>query len=230
MSEYINKYFLAVTSTSWKDGDYEEIVYCYATCDKSLTVRNRNKITLFLSVAAIKRVMPRASPIIKFAIGSDVEFVYNYHQMGGDTTLFGKIMGYDTFYNDVTYSIYNYTDGKTCTYYASAIKCLAVKPEPKYAKNQYVGVVTIPAMHQLADDLVENATIISINIDFAKITYDVQLDSNNKMTVAEYSIRKPIPPPKTDAQIKMEDEEYLCKEELRLMQQLEEVRDRLKKY
>ena len=121
MSEYINKYFLAVTSTSWKEGDYEEIVYCYATCDKSLTVRNRNKITLFLPVAAIKRVMPRASPIIKFAIGSDVEF--------------GKIMGYDTFYNDVTYSIYNYTDGKTCTYYASAIKCLAVKPKPKYAKN-----------------------------------------------------------------------------------------------
>ena len=223
MSQYLNRYFSAVTSSNWKDGDYEEIVYCYGVKDGNLEVHTKNNTHHKLPITSIKKVLSPPNPVISFPIGSTVEYVYDYHWKDGEYTTFGVVTAHDSFYNDVTYTIKNYKDGMIKSYSASNVKRIATLSTPKYSLNQRVGVVTVFAANQFTDDIVENATIVAINPEFTKVTYTVKLDSGSTINVEEYAIRKPVPPPKTQKQ-------YLQDEEMRLMQQLEAVRQRMMRY
>lgn len=228
MSQYINRYFIAVTSSNWKDGDYEETVLCDRMYNGNLCVHSKSGKEYIIPLSALKKVLPNPNPVITFPVGSNVEFVYDYHQIDGEYTTFGKIVSYRTFYNDVTYSIQNLKDNTIKEYYAYNVKKHVQLKVPKYAMDQRVSVVTVYAQHQLADDIRENGYIISVNLGFAETTYTVKLDSGATIVVKEYSVGKAIPPPKTPQQQRDDDAKYLRDEEERLMRQLEAVRARMK--
>lgn len=228
MSQYINKYFNAVTSTCYQ-GDYEETVFCHGMSNGNLNVRAKGGSEYKLPLSAIKQVLPNPAPVIAYPIGSNVEFVYDYHWHDGEYTTFGKIMSYRTFYNDVTYSVQNFKDNSVKEYSARDIKRIANTKMPKYAKDQCISVVTVYAQHQLADDIRENGIIIAVTPGFDKVTYTVKLDSGATKVVEEYSIGKALPPPKTPQQQRADEAKYLRDEEARLMLQLEAVRARMQR-
>lgn len=227
MSQYINKYYNAVTSTSWRDGVYDEIVFCFGMTNGNLNVRNKIGREFVLQISAIKAVLPNPAPVIAYPIGSNVEFEYDYHQIDGGYTTFGRIMSYRTFYNDVSYFVQNFKDNSVKEYAAYDIKRIANMKMPKYATGQRISVVTVYAQHQLADDIRENGIITSVTLGFDKVTYTVKLDSGATNVVEEYAVGKALPPPRTPQQQRDDDVEYLRYEEARLMQQLEAVRTRM---
>lgn len=229
IANYINKYFTAVTSTNWRDGDYEETVYCYGMTGGNLNVRTKNGKEYVLPLSAFKKVLPTPAPVIAYPIGSNVEFQYDYHQIDGSYTTFGKIVSYRTFNNDVTYSIQNFKDNSVKEYCARDVKRHAQLKAPKYVKGQMVSVVTVYAQHQFDDNIRENGIITVVTPGFDKITYTVKLDSGATKVVEEYSIGKALPPPKTPQQQRADDAKYLREEEERLMRQLEAVRVRMQR-
>jgi hypothetical protein len=195
----------------------------------NLNVRTKFGKVYTLPLSAIKKVLPTPVPVIAYPIGSNVEFEYEYHQLGGSYTTFGKIVSYRAFNNDVTYSIQNFKDNSVKEYSARDVKRHAQLKAPKYAKGQLVSVVTVYAQHQLADDIRENGIITAITPGFDKTTYTVKLDSGATKVVEEYSIGKALPPPKTHQQQREDDATYLREEEIRLLQQLEFVRTRMQR-
>jgi hypothetical protein len=225
----LNKYFIAVTSTNWRDGDYEETVYCYGMTDGNLNVRTKYGKVYTLPLSKIKVVLPTPVPIITYPIGSNVEFEYDYHQIDGSYTTFGKIVSCNTFYNDVTYSIQSFKDSSVKEYSARDVKRHVQLKAPKYVKGQSVSVVTVYAEHQLADEIRENGIITVVTPGFDKITYTVKLNSGATKVVEEYSIGKALPPPKTPQQQREDDAKYLREEEIRLLQQIEFVRTRMQR-
>ena len=224
MSQYLNRYYTAVTSTHWKDGEYDETVYCHGMTGGNLNVRNKGGREIVIPLSAIKQVLPNPAPVILYPVGSNVEFEYDYHQIDGGYTTFGKIISYRTFYNDVTYSVLNFKDNSVKEYAAYDIKRLANLKMPKYATGQCISVVTVYAQHQLADDIRENGIITTVTPGFDKTTYTVKLDSGATKVVEEYSIGKVLPPPKTPQQQRVDYAKFLHEEEERLMRQLEKVR------
>ena len=228
MSNFIKNYLTAVTFRNWRDGDYEETVYCDGMTGDKLNVHTKNKTKYNLPLSDIKRVLPKPTPVISFPVGSNVEFEYASHQIDGAYTTFGKIVNVSTFYNDVTYSIKNLKDNTIKEYDAYKVKRIVELKASKYVKNQTVSVVTVYG-NQFIDDIRENGTIIEVNPGFDKITYTVKLNSGATKVVEEYSIGKALPPPKTAEQIRAADKQYLHDEEQRLMQQLEAVRSRMKR-
>jgi len=218
---------MVVTSTNCHDGDYVETVFCYGITGGNLQVRSKGGREYTLSLHAIKSVLPNPMPVIPYPIGSNVEFVYDYHWKDGEYTTFGKIVSHRLFYNDVTYSIQNFKDNSIKEFSASKIKRHAHLKAPKYVKDQRISVVTVYAQHQLADNIRENGVITTVTPEFDKITYTVKLDSGATKVVAEYSIGEAIPP-KTPQQ-RQDDAKYLRDEEARLLRQLEEVRARMQR-
>jgi len=228
MSQYLNRYLIAITSKNSKDGDYVETVFCHSCNNDKIFVYNKNKKEYILPYSSIKMVCAEPKPNIKFPIGTNVKYIYEYHWKDGEYTTFGKIVSYQTFNNDVCYSIQNLKNNSITEYDASSVIEFAYLQKPKYAVNQYVGVITAYRQHYLSDDVIENATILSVKPDFTKVEYSVKLDSGKIMTIEEYSIRNPIPPPKTPEQIRSDEKKFLKDEEARLIQQLEYVRSRMK--
>ena len=228
MSQYINKYYIAVTSSNWKDGDNEEIVFCHKMCNGNLCIRTYDGKEYSPPLSMIKRVLPNPAPVIAYPVGSNVEFEYDYHWKDGEYTTFGKIVSYHTFYNQVTYTIQNLKDNSIKEYDSLKIKRIVILKVPKYKIDQHVSVVTVYAQHQLADDIRENGYIIDVNPGFDRVIYTVKLDSGATKVVEEYSIGKALPPPKTPEQQRDDDAKYLRDEEERLMRQLEAVRARMK--
>lgn len=228
MSQYLNRYLNAITFTNTKDGDYVETVFCHSFNNDKIHVYNKNKKEYILPFSAIITVYPEPNPNIKFPIGTNVKYIYEYHWKDGEYTTFGKIVSYQTFNNDVSYLIQNFKNNSITKYDESYVIEFAYLQKPKYAVNQYVGVITTYRQHYLSDDIIENATILSVKPDFTKVEYSVKLDSGKTMTIEEYSIRNPIPPPKTQDKIRSDENKFLKDEEARLIQQLEHVRYRLK--
>lgn len=231
MSYYLNRYFKAVTSTNWKDGDYEEIVYCYDCADGNLKVLTKSGKDMSLPISAMKQVLPNPTPKIDFPVGYNVEYVYDYHWKDGEYTSFGKIMSIRVFYNDVTYDIHSIKDNSVKSYPAYNVKQIANLKNPRYAIGHHISIITVPAQNQFVDDIRENGVITAVNPEFTKVTYVVKLDSGATMCVEEYSIGKAIPQPKGvyPQQIPEDDEKYLKLEEERLMQQLQAIRARMNK-
>lgn len=229
MSQYLDQYYNAITSSHWKDGDYEEIVFCYDYRNGNFHVRNRGGKEFIIPLSAMKSTLPNPTPVITYPIGSNVEFIYDYHWKDGEYTTFGKIVGYRTFYNDVTYSIKNFKDNSVKEYSERNVKGRAQLKSPKYSKDQCVSVVTVYAQHQLADDIRENGIITTVTLGFDKVTYTVKLDSGATKVVEEYSIGKALPPPKTPQQQHVDTAKYLREEEIRLLQQLEAVRAQIQR-
>lgn len=227
MSQYLNRYYNAITSTHWKDGEYEETVYCYGMTGGNLNVRTKHEKVYTIPLSAIKKVLPNPAPVIAYPIGSNVEFEYDYHQIDGSYTTFGKIVSCRTFYNDVTYSILNFTDNSVKEYSARDVKRHATLKDPKYAKGQLVSVTTVYAQYPLDDNIQENGIITDVTPGFLNTCYTVKLDSGVTKVVKEYSIQKVLPPPKTPQQQREDDAKYLREEEIRLLQQLEFVRTRM---
>lgn len=225
----IGKYMKIVTYSSVKDGDYEEIVYCYGMSGGNLNVRTKNGKEYIININSNIYFLPNPTPVILYPIGTNVEFAYDYNWHDGEYTTYGKIVSFQIFYNEVLYSILNFKDNSVKEYTVNNIKRIAHFKVPLYKKGQYVSVVTKPREHQLADDIIENSIIVDVVPDFDKIKYTVKLDSGATMIVEEYSIGKALPPPKTPQQQRYENEKYLQNEEARLLQQLEAVCNQMKR-
>ena len=96
MSHYIGKYLKAVTSTSYQ-GDYIDTVYCDNYQNDKLRVHS--KINEYLiPLTAVKEILPSPKPIVKYLVGSVVEFVYDYHQLAGESLANGEIISHKIFY------------------------------------------------------------------------------------------------------------------------------------
>lgn len=230
LNRYLNRYYKAVTNSNQKDGNNEEVVFCNGVNGEKLCVKTVTGNVYMIQVSSLKQVLPTPTPNIKFKVGASVEFVYDYHPLAGESTTFGKIISCDVFFNNVTYSIQNFKDEMIKSYAEKAIRRVASLKTPTYSLNQKVGVVTVPAHNQFTDDIIENATIVQINPDFLQVTYSVRLDSGSTLSVKEYMIRKPLPPPRTSSQSRLDEQKFLRAEEERLIAQLAQIRMRLKNY
>jgi hypothetical protein len=224
----IGKYVKINTYSGAKNDDYDEIVYCNGISNGNLNVQTKNGKQFMISINSDIYFLPNPSPVILYPIGTNVEFVYDYHWHDGEYTTFGKIVSYRTFYNDVMYSILNFFDNSVKEYSVSSIKRIAHLKTPLYKKGQYVSVITKVREHQLADDIKENCIIVNVAPEFDKIKYTVKLDSGATMIVEEYSIGVALPPPKTPQQLHHDDMQYLFNKEQQLLLQLEVVRNQMK--
>jgi hypothetical protein len=226
MSKYIQKYINAVTYYTPYGGE-TETVFCVRFENGLYVVQNKFLHEYKITESAIKEILPSPKPDIKYPVGSIVEYIIDFHQLAGETLSFGKIIGYKIFYNDVEYTIQNLNGAPEKLYSKSYIKRIATKKVPKYVVNQRVQVITQYACHPMADNTVKIGMIISIFADYNQVKYSIRFDSGEEKEVNESDVSPYVPAPKVVQQTS--GREWLFAEEQRLLQELQNVRQRLSK-
>jgi len=218
----IGHYCRAKTGYNWKDGEEESVGKIIRQDGIKYIIRTKTGKEYSIEISDIRELI-NVSPNQQYQVGDLVQCVVDYHWKDGEYYDFCRIQSVNIFCNDIDYQVEILKSKKTITVQQSSIKKRVELMKAKYALNQCVGVKHLNGHPYYCDETIKNATVISVNPWYDRVTYTVRYDEGTFETVGEYSITQPLVI-KTPEQVAQEYSQYLKAEEQRLLSQLENVR------
>jgi hypothetical protein len=219
---YVSKLEFSLYGESW---GYE--CYCISFNNNVYTVRNKfgkefksliNQITKIIDITEYQ----------KYRIGDIVQAKTEYIQKDNDWyTEYCEVLSVKNFANDYDYVLKNVQTGKIYHLPQQEIIKSVTMSTGKYVVGAYIGVQHFVGPQWDMETIIKNGTIINVNSWYDRVTYDVKLDDGEiKKSISEDIIVKFVTAKvqKTKEQIEQDTEEFLRKEEERLLFELEMIR------
>jgi hypothetical protein len=198
--------------------------YCISFNNGVYTVRNKFGNEFKASINQIEKIID-ITVQQKYRIGDIVQAETEYYQMGGDWgTEYCEVISIKNFANDFDYVIKNVKSDKIYDVTQQRILKNVTLLQAKYKIGMYVGVKHYEGPQWDTMTVIKNGTIVDVKCGYDCITYSIKYDTNEfDSCVGEHLICAPVIK-KTKENVILDNNEFLRKEEQRLLSQLEMVR------
>lgn len=222
MNQLIGQFAVTTIDFGWRDGLTDISCQIAEFANNKFCVRTKTGHQYWVETSSIKKLI--APPTPRYAIGTVVEAVTDYHWKDGEMTDFVQILSVTVFCTDIDYAVKIIKSGKTMTLSESQIKKIVALKVARYANGSYIGVKHSNGHPYYYDETIKNGRITTVTPWYDRVTYTVTYDDGTVETVEEYSITHPSRE-KSEEQKQQEYQAYLRSEEQRLLQQLAYIRN-----